>query len=138
MARRGHNGYGQPAVKTARKFQTKTAADIAREQAAREQLLQGTEDMRRALERPGSLFRLRCDVRSHGPMTALPMLVQTGRSDPAPSAGMRQGAVLVFVGRGRADDGQGINRPVHLFLVMGLASRFVVADFALIEPVVKR
>lgn len=92
--------------------------------------------MRRALNRPGSLFKLTHDVCPFGSFTALQRLVRTPPGYvQAGSPGMREGAVLVFAGRGRANDEQGINRPVHLFMVMGLAARFVVADFTLIQPV---
>ncbi len=134
MRRRGgHHGFAAPAAASTHKFQTMTAADIERQQAEREQALKGTEFMRRALTRPGSLFRLKADVRPEGPLTALQVLVRTVQNHEGTPPGLKRGAVLLFLGRGRANDTKGVNRPVHMFLAMGIAGRLAVHDFDLIE-----
>lgn len=135
MRRRGgHHGFAAPAAST-HGFQTVTAAEVQRQQAERERALQGTEDMRRALVRPGSLFRLKVDVRAEGPLTALQVLVRAAPGAQGTPPGLRKGAVLLFLGRSRANDTAGVNRPVHMFLAMGIAGRLAVHDFDLIEVV---
>lgn len=140
MRRRGgHHGFAAPERDSTHKFQTLTAAQVQRQQAERERALKGTELMRQALARPGSIFRLKADVRAQGPLTALQALVlDASGAGPLTPCGFRRGAFLLYLGRTRANDTQGINRPVHMFLAMGLAGRFAVHDFELLEPVTVR
>jgi hypothetical protein len=136
----GNNGYGRG---HGLKFETKTAADVQREQEEHERRLRGTDDLRRALRTPGSILFLSCAATvvqdrkgASRKASYLDVLGPCGSPKPDHPVALREGAMLLYVGIERIEVDEGglaVRKPYYTFLMMGLGKRVAVRDVSILR-----